>query len=60
VNLADGGDTDCASGDAAFVDPLLDGDMRLGFALEIALFCVQAVVALQRARYRWDAYRGLR
>ena len=40
---------DGAAFEAARVDPVLDGDMRLGFELEVALFGVLAVVALERA-----------
>ena len=49
VNLADGIGSDGAALEAAVIDPLLDGDVRLGFELEVALFCILAVLAVQGA-----------
>jgi hypothetical protein len=48
VDLADRACGDGASVQAAGIDPLLDGDMRLRFELEVALFGVAAIVAFQR------------
>ena len=35
--------------ESAAVDPFLDGDVRFGFELEVALFGVVAVIALEGA-----------
>src|SRR5579871_2596468 len=35
--------------EAAFIDPLLDGDMSLRFYLQVTFLCILAVVALQGA-----------
>ena len=49
MDFRDGVRGDGAAFEAAGVDPALDVDMRLGFELEIALFGVLAVVALEGA-----------
>jgi hypothetical protein len=49
TNFADGIGGDGAVFEAATVDPLLDGDVRFGFELQIARLGVVAVVAVQGA-----------
>jgi hypothetical protein len=48
VNLADAVGRHSPATEIPGVDPLLDGDMRLGFQLQIALPGVAAIVILQR------------
>jgi hypothetical protein len=47
VNLADGIGGDGSALETAVVDPLLDGDVRFCFKLEVAFFGVLAVLAVQ-------------
>jgi hypothetical protein len=49
VDFHDGVGSDRGAVEPAIVDPLLNGNMSLGFELEIALPGVPTVVALERA-----------